>query len=102
MSVTDTIVSIIGLAPWAGATIVATILVTGRLCRYQMARQKRPSLGTMFTGACCIPLLLVVVGTILDQEMWWPRLHKGTPGDLLFLLSCVAMLCFLTAPSVVR
>jgi drug/metabolite transporter (DMT)-like permease len=101
MNAAQVIVSILALAPWAGATVVATILVTQRLCRYQIARRKRPSFGTMLAGACCVPLFLVFVGTILDPDMWWPRLHKTTPGFLFLLLGCVAILCVFTAPWVV-
>jgi hypothetical protein len=102
MNATPTVVSILGIAPWAGATIVATILVTGRLCRHQVAHHKRPSFGTMLAGACCIPLLLAVGGTILAPEMWWPRLHKAPPEFPFLLLGCVTILCIFTAPCVVR
>jgi hypothetical protein len=102
VNATQTIVSILGFAPWADATIVATILVTSGLCRYQIAHQRQPSFGTMFAGACCIPLLLAVVGTILNPDMWWPRLDKAPLWFPFLFLGCVAILCIFTAPCVVR
>ena len=94
--------SVVEVASLAGATIVATILVTRRLCRYQVARKREPSLGTVFAGACFLPLLLAVVGTICSPDVWRPQLHKA-PRDLPFLLlGSVTVLSIFTAPWVVR
>jgi hypothetical protein len=97
---TDTqnlIVSLLILA----VPVLATIPVTIFLCRYRISHQKRVSYGTMFAAASCIPLLLAVVVTCTEPDVWWSHEHKSSPQDFFVMLVFLMLLCVLPALGVV-
>ena len=97
---TDTqnlIVSLLILA----VPVLATIPVTIFLCRYRISHQKRVSYGTMFASASCIPLLLAIVVTCTEPDVWWSHEHKSSPQDFVVMLVFLMLLCVLPALGVV-
>jgi ACR3 family arsenite efflux pump ArsB len=81
--------------------MLVTIPVTAFLCRYRLARKKRVSYGTMFSGAFIIGLFLAVVATCMEPDIWWSHEHKGSPEDFVVMLIFIATLCLLPALFVV-
>jgi hypothetical protein len=81
--------------------ILATIPVTVFLCCYRIARKKPISYGTMFAAASCIPLLLAIVVTCLQPDIWWSHEHKSSPQDFLVMLVFLMLMCVLPALGVV-
>ena len=77
--------------------MLATIPATALLCRYRIARKKRVSYGTMFAGASIIPLLLAIVVTCFEPDIWWSHEHKGSPEDFMVMLVFIATMCVLPA-----
>jgi hypothetical protein len=97
---TDTqnlIVSLLILA----VPVLATIPITIFLCRYRISHQKRVSYGTMFASASCIPLLLAIVVTCTEPDVWWSYEHKSSPQDFFVMLVFLMLLCVLPALGVV-
>jgi hypothetical protein len=80
--------------------MLATIPVVAILCRYRIARKKRVSYGTMFAGASIIPLLLAIVVTCFEPDVWWSHEHKSSPEDFLVMLIFIATMCVLPALAV--
>ncbi len=95
------VVQIIGILSVCGIPVVATILATAWLCRYRLSRNKGISYGTMLAGACAIPLLVAVVATCFQPDIWWSREHKMTPEIVITMLGFMAAICVLPALGVV-
>jgi hypothetical protein len=98
VSAMDALISILF---FLGGPMLATVPVTALLCRYRVAHQRRISYGTMFSGACSIPLLWAILLTCIQPDIWWSREHKGTPETLLVMLGFNAAMCVLPALGVV-
>ena len=95
------LVRTIGMLSFCGVIVVATMLTTSGLCRYRVSRNKRVSYGTVLAGACIIPLLMAVVATCFEPDMWWSREHKMTPEIVLAILGFMAGICVLPSLGVV-
>jgi DMSO reductase anchor subunit len=79
----------------------ATIPATAFLCRYRTSRKKRVSCGTLFAGASVVPLVVAVVVTCTEPDIWWSHEHKGSPHDFFITLVFLMLLCVLPALCVV-
>jgi hypothetical protein len=92
--------AIIGLFVLA-VLMAATIPATALLCRHRTSRNKRVSYGTVFAGASCIPLVLAIVATCTEPDVWWSHGHKSSPHDFVVVLVVLMLLCVLPALGVV-
>ena len=80
---------------------VTTVPVAVFLCRRGLARNRPLSYGTMMTAASCIPVLLAIVATCIDPNMWWTREGKNVPELWFLLLAFMTGICVLPALCVV-
>jgi O-antigen ligase len=82
--------------------MLMTFVVTVVLCRIQVARKKRVSVGTMFAGALSVPLIAIILATCFDPVGFWSTRDKG-PGTrgILGLAAFITILCALPAGVVV-
>jgi hypothetical protein len=92
--------AIIGLLVLA-VLLAATIPATAFLCRYRTSRKRRVSYGTLLAGASVIPLVLAVVMTCTEPDIWWSHEHKASPYDFFVMLVFLMLLCVLPALCVV-
>lgn len=83
------------------AFMAATIPATALLCRYRISRRQRVSYGTLFAGASVVPLVLAVIVTCGEPDVWWSHQHKGSPYDFFVTLVFLMLLCVLPALCVV-
>src|SRR5229473_1259615 len=85
-----------------GVPVLVTIVVTVVLCRVRLARKKRVSVGTLFTGALSVPVIAMIVGTCFDPLDFWTSHNKG-PGafGILTLAALITVVCALPAGVVV-
>lgn len=93
----NTIISLVVLA----AMLLAAAVVTALFCHFRVARKKPASYGTIFIGASVVPLLLAIVATFLEPDIWWSREHKSSPEDFLIMLGLFGVMCALPAFGVV-
>jgi len=97
VEIQNAIIDLFVLAVPMAATIPATVF----LCRHRTARKQRVSCGTLFAGASVVPLVLAVLMTCAEPDIWWSYNHKGSPYDFLVMLVSVMLLCVLPALGVV-
>jgi len=81
--------------------MLATIPVAGMICRIRIARKKPISYGTLILSACSIPLIVALISTCIQPDIWWSRDHKMTPEIYLAMLGYLAAMCVLPALGVV-
>jgi len=97
----ETAFRIIAMAIFGAIPVVATIIATRRLCRYQIARKRRVSYGTIPIGACCVPVLLAIALTLFDPEGWFLRTKGSSPQGILVVLAIILAICIPPALAVV-
>ena len=83
------------------ALMLVTAVVTAILCRRRLARHKSVSYVTIFTGAAVVPLLLAVLSTLIEPDVWWSREHKSSTQMFLASLGFLGLVCTLPALGVV-
>lgn len=93
----NAIIEFVGLA----GLISLTIPVTAQFCKRRVARKKAVSYVTIFTGAAVVPLLLGIVITSTEPDVWWSRQHKTPPQYFWMSLGLLGAICTLPAFGVV-
>ena len=96
----DTQNTIIALAVLA-VLMLAAAVATALLCHFRIAHKKPVSYWMIFRGAVVVPLLLAIIATCFQSDIWWSREGKGSPHDFLISLVLLGLLCSLPAFAVV-
>jgi MFS family permease len=81
--------------------MLATIPATIFLCRRRISRNKQISYGTLLAGAAIAPLVLAIIATCMEPDIWWSYEHKSAPEDFLVMFGFIAAMCILPALGVV-
>jgi hypothetical protein len=90
-----------GIILFFGLPMLATIPVAALICNVRVARKKPMSYGTVVAAACSIPLIVAMIATSIQPDMWWSREHKMTPQIYITMLGFMAAMCVLPALGVV-
>ena len=94
---------IMALLVYFGSAMALTVPLTGLLCRYRIARQRRISYGTMLLGATAASMVVFLGagGWEIFRPDYWAGGHKSPPSFALVLLGYTAAFCVLPALGVV-